>query len=72
MAKPDKKTMSIDNMRVGKTYCLINYGDTTRFIVLASAGREDFQVKDLLSMESYHFGELIAYGIGPDFELFEI
>lgn len=72
MNKADKKRMSIDNMRVGKKYCLVNYGDTTRFTILDSTAREDFTIKDLLSMETYRFSELIEYGIGPDFELFEI
>ena len=72
MSKADRKTMSVDNMRVGKNYCIVNHGDTTRFFILETNGRNDFKIKDLLSLEIYMFGELIQYGIGPDFELFEI
>jgi hypothetical protein len=72
MSNSDKKRMSVDNMRVGKNYRIINYGDTTGFTVLATDGHNDFKIKDLLSLEVFRFGDLIQYGIGPDFELFEI
>jgi hypothetical protein len=67
-----KKRMSFDNMRVGKNYFLTNYGDKTSFSVIATAGSNDFKIKDLLTLEIYYFGELVRYGIGEDFELFEI
>ena len=64
--------MSVDNLRVGKKYLVTNYGETSRFIILETIGSNDFKIKDLLSLEIYHFGELVQYGIGPDFELYEI
>lgn len=64
--------MSIDNMRVGKNYFIKNHGETTSFSVLETIGSADFKIKDLLSLEIYHFGNLVAYGIGEDFELYEI
>ena len=67
-----KKTMSFDNMRVGKKYYLKNHGETTSFSVLRTIGQNDFRIKDLLSLEEYSFGSLIQYGIGNDFELYEI
>ena len=72
MAVSGKKTMSLDNMRIGKSYFLRNHGETTRFIILETVGRDDFMIKDLLSLEAYLFGGLIQYGIGVDFELYEI
>jgi hypothetical protein len=72
MTVSGKKTMSFDNMRVGKKYFIKNHGETTSFSVLATLGQDDFKIKDLLSLEEYSFGTLIQYGIGQDFELYEI
>jgi hypothetical protein len=64
--------MSVDNMRVGKNYFLRNHGETTSFLVLETTGVNDYKIKDLLTLELYHFHTLIQYGIGEDFELYEI
>jgi len=72
MSNSGKKTMSFDNMRVGKKYFIKNHGETTSFSVLETLGRNDFRIKDLMSLEVYSFGTLIEYGIGRDFELYEI
>ncbi len=69
---PGRKTMSHDNMRVGKNYFIKNHGETTRFLVLETEGSNDFKIKDLLTLDTYIFGDLIRYGIGADFELYEI
>jgi hypothetical protein len=71
-AKPARKTMSHDNMRVGKNYFIRNHGETTRFLVLETEGSNDFRIKDLLTLDLYLFGDLIRYGIGADFELYEL
>lgn len=72
MAGSGRKRMSVDNMRVGNNYFLRNYGETSSFIILETSGSKDFKIKDLLSLEVYFFGQLIQYGIGEDFELYEI
>lgn len=72
MSISGKKTMSIDNMRVGKNYFIKNHGETTSFSILETVGSKDFKIKDLLSLEIYRFGTLIEYGLGEDFELYEI
>lgn len=72
MASSGRKTMSFDNMRVGKTYFVRNYGETTSFLVLETQGVDDFKIKDQLSLEIYSFGDLIRFGIGKDFELYEV
>lgn len=72
MAKSDRKTMSVDNMRVGKNYFLKNHGETISFVVLESTGSNNFKIKDLLSLEIYSFNDLTQFGIGADFELYEI
>ncbi len=72
MSGTGKKRMSIDNMRVGKTYFLRNLGENTSFMVLETTGNNDFKIKDLLTLEIYLFGQLIQYGTGDDFELYEL
>ncbi len=64
--------MSIDNLRVGKSYFLRNYQETASFMVLEASGEKDFVVKDLLTLEIYKLSHLIRYGIGNDFELREL
>ena len=64
--------MSIDNLRIGKTYFLRNYGETSSFLVMESIGINDFRLRDLLTMEMYFLSDLLQYGIGNDFDLSEI
>lgn len=66
------KETVINNLRVGKCYFLKNYGETTSFMVLTKTEEDDFQIKDLLSLEIYSFSKLISFGRGNDFELKEI
>jgi len=72
MSKSGKRVMSADTMRVGKRYSLINYGEKTTFLVLSTEGRDDFTIKDIASLEIYRFSSLTAYGMGEDYELFEV
>ena len=72
MADSVRKTMSYDNMRIGKRYFLRNHGETTSFLVIEPEGTNDFKIKDLISQDMYLFGDLIRFGRGKDFELYEI
>ena len=72
MADSNRKTMSYDNMRIGKRYFLRNHGETTSFLVMEPEGTKDFKIKDLISHDMYLFGDLIRFGRGKDFELYEI
>jgi len=63
---------SLEVLRVGKKYRLINYGEKHEFEIEARLGHHDFKVKDLLTLERYRLKELLAYGKGDDFEVEEI
>lgn len=65
-------SISIDTIRLGKKYYIINYGERHEFLVLKRISENNFLVKDLLSLEKYELQEFIAYGKGSDFELFEL
>ncbi len=66
------KETVINNLRIGKCYFLKNFGETTSFRVLQKTEEDDFQIKDLLSLEIYSFSKLISFGRGNDFELKEM
>jgi hypothetical protein len=64
--------MSFDNIRVGKRYRLTNYGDVSEFQVQKVKGHNDFELKDLTTLEYYLLSDLVKYGKGKDYDLNEI
>ncbi len=65
-------SISFDTIRVGKKYYLINHGEKHDFIVLSRLSHQNFQVKDLHTLELYELEDLIRYGKGKDYELYEL
>ncbi len=65
-------SLAFSSIRVGKKYRLTNYGEVAEFEVLESLGRSDFGVKDLHTLEKYRMSELVKYGKGKDYSLWEI
>jgi len=63
---------SLDTLRVGHKYTLINYGEVTDFELISIKNRDEYIVKDLNSHEKFNLKILIEYGIGKDYDLFEI
>lgn len=64
--------VALDNLRVGRIYKLINYGEERYLEILARLGGENFKVKDLATLEVYEIEELLRWGIGPDYDLDEV
>lgn len=64
--------ISIDNLRVGLRYRLENYGDKVEFEVLEKLSDNDFRIKDLNTLEVFHFQDLVRYGTAKDYELREL
>lgn len=64
--------ISLDVLRTGKKYRLINFGERHEFIIENIVGNGEFKIKDLLTMERYHFSDLVKYGRGKDYLLEEI
>jgi hypothetical protein len=64
--------LSLDVLRTGKKYRLVNFGETHDFVILNIMANGDFKVKDLHTLEHYYLKELIAYGKGNDYYLEEI
>lgn len=64
--------LAIDNIRVGRVYRLVNFGEVRLLEVMKRTGRENFQVKDLDTLEFYSLEELLRYGKGKDYDIEEI
>ncbi|MEL6533808.1 MAG: hypothetical protein AAFQ98_00280 [Bacteroidota bacterium] len=64
--------ISFHTVRAGKRYRLTNYGEVAEFEVLEINPGPDFVVKDLNTLETYRVSDLVRYGKGPDYSLWEI
>lgn len=65
-------SISIDTIRVGKKYYLVNHGERHEFKVMEKLMDRDFAVQDLHTLEKYTLADLIRYGKGKDYELHEL
>ncbi len=59
------------NLRVGKTYRIINYGESVYFLVLKKLSEENFLVKNTLTLETFELHDIVRFGRGADFEISE-
>ena len=64
--------LALDNLRVGRTYILKNYGEIRQIEVLDRLSRDNFKIKDLATLEIYELEELLRWGIGSDYDLDEL
>lgn len=65
-------SISLDTIRIGKKYYLVNHGERHEFKVLEKINSSNYRVKDLSTLEIYELDELIHFGKGKDYELYEI
>jgi hypothetical protein len=65
-------SMSFDALRVGKRYYLKNFGERFEFQIEEKKNDRNFVVKDLHTLEHYELQDLVKYGVGNDFELYEL
>jgi hypothetical protein len=64
--------VALDNLRVGRVYRLINYGEEREIEILSRLSGKNFKVKDLATLEIYELEELLRWGIGADYDLDEL
>lgn len=64
--------ISLDNLRVGRKYQLINMGEVRNLEIITRLRGVNFQVKDLDTLELYTLEELLQWGLGKDYDLDEI
>ncbi len=60
---------SFNNLRVGKTFKLTNFGETYEFEILEILADGDCQLKDINTLEKYRLFDLICLGKGDDFDI---
>jgi hypothetical protein len=65
-------SISFDTMRVGKKYYLINHGERHDFFVIEKLNNQNFKLKDIYTLEIYELEDLIRFGRGKDYELYEL
>ena len=63
---------SFNNLRVGKNFRLINYGEVSEFEVLEIFNDGDCKLKDVNTLENYQLFDLIRFGRGEDFDITNI
>ena len=64
--------LSLDVLRVGKKYKLVNYGEVHEFEIEKALSNRNFRVKDIHTLERYKLEDLIKFGKGKDFEIREL
>jgi hypothetical protein len=64
--------MSFESLRVGEQYKLINFSETFEFTVKKKLSEENFILKDIHTLEEYELQDLIKYGKGKDYDLYEL
>ncbi|ELR72192.1 hypothetical protein C900_01746 [Fulvivirga imtechensis AK7] len=64
--------LSINAMRVGLQYRLVNFDEVYEFETLKKLQEDNFLLKDLHTLEKYELHDLVKYGRGKDFEIREL
>lgn len=63
---------SFNNLRVGKRFRLVNFGESFDFEVLEIMANGDCQLKDVNTLENYALFDLIRFGKGADFDVSDL
>lgn len=63
---------SFNNFRIGKKFRLINFGEQSDFEILEIFANGNCLLKDIHTLEQYELYDLIRYGQGDDFDVFEL
>ncbi len=61
--------LSLDVLRVGKRYRVVNYGDRHEVEIEERLPDGDYIVKDVHTLERYILSEIYSFGKGVDFEI---
>lgn len=63
--------LAYSSLRVGKKYVLLNFGERYDFEVIEIISSRDFKLKDIYTLETYLMSDLIKFGKGKDYDLYE-
>ena len=65
-------SISPDVFRTGKKYRMVNFGDSYEFTIEKFVGQKDYLLKDIHTLETYNYLDLIRFGVSKDYLLEEI
>lgn len=60
---------SFNNLRIGKKFRLVNFGEISEFEVVEIMGNGDCLLKDINTLEPYKLYDLMSFGRGDDFDI---
>ena len=63
--------ISTNVFRMSKFYRMVNHGETYEFQLLEFKGHDDYLLRDIYTLETYLFSDLIKFGKGKDYLLEE-
>lgn len=63
---------SFNNLRVGKQFRMVNFGERSDFEILEIFADGNCLLKDIHTLEQYELHDLIRYGKGEDFDVSEL
>jgi len=64
--------LALSNLRKNHNYSLTNDGVTTNFVVLEMLTLENYQVKNLDTLDIFELYELTQFGLSKDYNLEEL
>ncbi|MBX9852084.1 MAG: hypothetical protein K2X86_10030 [Cytophagaceae bacterium] len=64
--------IAFDTIRVGNKYYLNNFGERFEFQVIERKTDKNYILKDIHTLETYELADLVKYGTGKDYELYEL
>lgn len=63
--------IAINNLRVGHTYYIRNFGEEKYFVLESITPDDRYIVKDMETLEIFDLEEITRFGLGKDYELLE-
>ena len=60
---------SFNNLRVGKSFRLTNFGEVYEFEIVEILSNGDCRLKDIHTLEPYRLFDILALGKGEDFDI---
>lgn len=63
--------IAYSSLRAGKNYSLTNFGERYDFTIIDIVSSDEFKLKDIHTLEIYFMSDLIRYGRGDDFGIWE-
>lgn len=64
-------SIALNSIRTNSEYVLTNYGEKYEFKVVSILPNDEFELRDIHTLDHYKMSELIGQGKGKDFSIWE-